>query len=119
MQLILSTGKYSMPYIYCIKNLITGEFYYGSRYINSAEPKDDLWVTYFTSSKSVKRLIELHGKESFSTLILSAHFDTEECFRKEQEFIKENIENPLCLNKQYVKDTEPVFLNKKRAHRGN
>jgi hypothetical protein len=101
-----------MPYIYCVKNLITSEFYYGSHYINLVDPTDDLWVTYFTSSKSVKRLIGLHGKESFSTLILSTYADTEECFRKEQEFIKENIENPLCLNKQYVRDTDPVFLNK-------
>lgn len=53
-----------IPYTYLLKHLPTGKFYYGVRYARNCHP-DDLWKTYFTSSKYVKNLIGEYGKESF------------------------------------------------------
>lgn len=57
------------PFTYCITFILTGQRYYGSRYANNkttvAHP-DQLWTTYFTSSKVIKSLIKEHGKESFT-----------------------------------------------------
>ena len=58
-----------IPYTYCITFLLTGQRYYGCRYANKnknvANP-NEFWLTYFTSSKVIKELILLHGKESFA-----------------------------------------------------
>lgn len=52
------------PYTYRITHLPSGKHYYGSRYAKNCHPSD-LWVKYFTSSKTVKKLIEQDGKEAF------------------------------------------------------
>ena len=101
-----------LPYTYLITNKITNQFYYGSRFRNNnlqRNPSDDLWIHYFTSSVLVKALINEHGADSFSTVVL-LESDYETCFWSEQKFIKENIRNPLCLNKQY---TDPDTKDRK------
>ena len=47
---------------------LTGQRYYGVRYAKNANP-DQLWTTYFTSSKVIKSLIKEYGIESFTTEI--------------------------------------------------
>jgi hypothetical protein len=92
-------------YVYFIKNVITNEFYYGSRYRNttySRTPEEDLWKYYFTSSKYVKKLIKTYGKESFQSSIIFISENFDECYWKEQNLIKENIGDILCLNKFYI-----------------
>lgn len=92
-------------YVYLVRNKITQEFYYGSRYKNrdlGRLPEDDLWVYYFTSSKSVKLLIESHGKESFEYVVIFRSNNYDECYWFEQDKIRENISNPLCLNRSYI-----------------
>jgi hypothetical protein len=53
-----------MPYTYLIMCIATGQVYYGVRYAKGCHP-DDLWSTYFTSSKYVKELITKYGKAAF------------------------------------------------------
>lgn len=53
------------PYTYCIKHLPSGKRYYGARWAKNCHPTD-LWVTYFTSSSVIKKLIEKDGPESFT-----------------------------------------------------
>lgn len=55
----------NIPYTYLIKFIPTGQCYYGVRYSKNYTP-DDLWVTYFTSSRFVKKLITEYGKNSFT-----------------------------------------------------
>lgn len=55
----------AVPYTYCITHTPSGKRYYGVRYARDCHP-EDLWRTYFTSSTSVKRLLETDGKDSFS-----------------------------------------------------
>jgi len=94
-----------LPYVYLVSNIITNQFYYGFRYRNISlklSPENDLWNRYFTSSKRIKELVTLYGKESFSAEVVFRDLDSEICYWKEQEFIKNNIDNPLCLNMYYV-----------------
>lgn len=96
-----------VSYVYKITNKITNQFYIGSRYKNINEnrsPVTDLWVYYFTSSKDVADLINLHGKESFNLeFIFYGNNDINDdiTYWVEQELIKENINDALCMNKQY------------------
>jgi group I intron endonuclease len=104
-----------MPYIYRVENNLTNQFYYGARYVETVAPDQDIWVNYFTSSKSVKKLIETYGRESFTISILETHVDADICYQHEQAFIKLHIENPLCLNKQYRECGNVTFLNKSHS----
>lgn len=54
----------SIPYTYLLRFLPENKFYYGVRYKKDCNPSD-LFLTYFTSSKEVKKLIDEYGKESF------------------------------------------------------
>ncbi len=102
-----------MFYTYRIQNKITNQFYYGSRYKNVSlglTPIDDLWIKYFTSSKSVKELIKLYGKDSFVIEIIFTSKSSEDCYWTEQSLIKENLDNSLCLNKHYIEKGNIKFL---------
>jgi len=54
----------NIPYTYLIYCIPTQQYYYGVRYSKNCCP-DDLWKSYFTSSKYVKNLILEYGKENF------------------------------------------------------
>lgn len=94
-----------LAYTYLIRNKITDQFYYGSRYKNVSlklHPPEDLWIRYFTSSKAIKNLISIYGKESFDYSILFQTDDSDQCYWEEQRLIEQNISNPLCLNEHYT-----------------
>jgi len=106
----------SIPaYVYRIENLITGDFYWGSRYQHirfKRLPSDDLWKYYFTSSEAVGNLIEQYGKDSWICDIMFTSINTDEVFWWEQSRISENISNPRCLNGYFIdrKTNSKVFL---------
>lgn len=92
-------------YVYRVTNVITKQFYIGSRTENVTKcrhPEDDIWKHYFTSSKKVKQMIAEYGLDSFTVEILSRHNNYEDCFWEEQRLILESKNNPLRLNKAYV-----------------
>jgi hypothetical protein len=91
-------------YVYTITNNITGEFYHGYRYKNQTlgiAPKDDLWITYFTSSNRIKNDIKKYGKNSFTTTIIYENVDSVKCWQQEQVTIRNDWGNPLLLNGKY------------------
>lgn len=91
-------------YVYYIRHIPSGKFYYGSRYKHiehGVNPCDDLWKRYFTSSNEVSKLIKETGKESFEYKIIYTNNNLDKCFEFEQRLIKEHITNPLCINKRY------------------
>lgn len=49
-----------MAYTYLLGWKIQNKWYYGCRYASAATP-DDLFVSYFTSSKYVREFIKIHG----------------------------------------------------------
>jgi hypothetical protein len=54
-----------IPYTYLLKHEATGKYYYGVRYAADCDPAD-LWVTYFTSSPGVQKLIKESGTEGWT-----------------------------------------------------
>lgn len=63
------------PYTYLIRHRPTNRVYYGVRTANIVPAEEDLWHTYFTSSPTVKRLIEDYGADSFDVEV-RREFDT-------------------------------------------
>lgn len=88
------------PYTYLLKHKPTGLFYYGVRYSKDCNP-EDFWVKYFTSSKSVKKLIENYGKDSFEYEIRKTFDSAEKAIMWENKVLKRLnvINNPKFLNK--------------------
>ena len=57
----------STPYTYVV-TCPDGRRYYGVRFARGCDPSD-LWVTYFTSSRHIRRMIEQYGKQSFTVSV--------------------------------------------------
>lgn len=94
-----------LAYTYFVCNKNTNQFYYGSRYHNiklNRHPEEDFWIHYFTSSKNIKKLIEEFGKESFEFKIILKDSNYMNCYWYEQDLIKNNISNNLCINRHYI-----------------
>jgi hypothetical protein len=90
-----------MAYVYKVIFLPTTQYYIGYRGSKKATP-DDLFTTYFTSSKVIANLIKEHGVDKFSKEIL-AEFETGiEAYEYEQQLLREhNVEaNTQMLNKR-------------------
>jgi hypothetical protein len=106
------------PYTYIIIYNHTGEFYIGSRSANRTSAADDLWHTYFTSSKLINERIKSEGTDCFTAQVIDEFETPEEAFVAEQLMISERISNPLCLNKTYQLNGKQAFLTTgtKREH---
>ena len=105
-----------LAYVYKITFINTGEYYIGYRYANirlERTPEEDLLIYYFTSSKHVKQMIKEHGINNIKSEIITKNSDLEIIFRAEQQLIETNWNNPLLLNKQYVRGKDNVSMFKK------
>ena len=86
-----------IPFTYRIIHNPSGKWYYGVKYSKGCSP-DDLWKTYFTSSSTVKSLIEETGIESF-TIEIRRIFDNPASARNwELKVLRKIINWPNCLN---------------------
>lgn len=91
---------YYIPYTYKIEFKPTGQYYYGVRYAKNCHP-DDLWITYFTSSKIIHNLIDKHGLDEFNVEIRKIFPNNPEKAKlwEHKVLIKLNIpHNPQYLN---------------------
>lgn len=82
-----STSIYT-PFTYCLTFLPTGQRYYGVRYTEKkvAYP-DQLWTTYFTSSKIIADLIEEYGVDSFTFKVRKTFVTREQACSWETKFL--------------------------------
>ena len=91
------------PYTYLIKFKPTGQVYYGVSYANSkkrvANPLD-FWVTYFTSSTVIAKLIKEYGKDQFDYEIRHTFVSKESAVLWESKVLTKfnAATNPLWLN---------------------
>jgi hypothetical protein len=76
-----------IPYTYFLYHKPTGFKYYGSQYNKRANP-NDFWISYFTSCKEVKKLIDLYGKGSFAYKIHKTFSSVEETMEYEAYVLK-------------------------------
>lgn len=89
-----------MSYTYLIKFKPTGQLYYGVRYAKSSNP-EEFFKTYFTSSKYVKKLIQLHGIEAFEYEIRMIFKNKSSAIRCEHRVLKHFnvVKNDKWLNR--------------------
>lgn len=87
------------PFTYLITFRPTEERYYGVRTKRGCHPKE-LWFSYFTSSKVIHKLIELHGKDSFTFEIRKTFTDSQSAILWEHRVLSRlnAAENPQWLN---------------------
>jgi hypothetical protein len=69
------------PYYYVIRHKPSGKLYAGSQYGKNSDP-NNLWETYFTSSKLVKELIKKDGVDSFEIEYVDCRPDAREYEQK-------------------------------------
>ena len=104
------------PYVYRITNLITGEFYIGSRMMNVKHhhtPDEDLLIHYYTSG--VLKLDILANPQNYKGEILYTYSEYDVVYWYEQLCIREHIKNSLCKNGKYV---DPDSGNPKFSSKG-
>lgn len=89
-------------YVYHIKIIPTGEYYYGARYSKKAKP-EDLGESYFTSSSIVQKKLFEHGLQNVRFSIIATYTDKQACSDHEYSLIKEHMSDELCLNKDRAK----------------
>ena len=90
-----------MPFTYLIGWSKLDKFYYGARWASNSSP-DDLWTTYFTSSKHVKQFRELHGEPDI--ILIKKLFNTViECRDYEERVLRKLkvTKNDRWLNRGY------------------
>lgn len=106
------TNEY-IPYVYIVKNKTTKMKYIGVRYARGCNP-NDLWVTYFTSSKLVKKLIENFGKEDFIVKVLHTFpNDPAAAVLREAEYFKYIKKRDDYLNMTYSSGCQDLRISSK------
>jgi hypothetical protein len=99
-----------MAYVYKVIFLPTNQYYIGYRGSKNATP-DDLFTTYFTSSKVIARLIKEYGVEKFDKEILAEFNTGVEAYEYEQQLLREHdVEsNNQMLNKRLTSCSLDAF----------
>lgn len=111
-------NKPYIPYVYFIKNKTTKAKYIGVKYAKGCNP-DDFWVTYFTSSKLVKKLIEEFGKDDFYVKILHKFpNDPKAAILKESEYFEVIKKRDDYLNVNYSSGCLNLEINSKAGKIG-
>lgn len=75
------------PYTYYLYHTPTGKKYYGVRVAPKAEPENDLWTHYFSSSDKVRELIDEYGIGSFIPEIRKTFADGDSAIEWEQKVL--------------------------------
>lgn len=94
-------NEITIPYTYSVTHKKTGIHYYGSRYSKGCSP-DDLFKTYFTSSKIIHDLIKAEGVIGFLFKVRRKFKDDLSCVLHENRFLKrvDAKNNPKFFNRQ-------------------
>jgi predicted GIY-YIG superfamily endonuclease len=87
------------PYTYIAIHKTSGYFYYGVRLSNKVISHQDLGVVYFTSSKTVKTIVEAEGVDSFIWVIRKEFDDKKVAAYWEYKVIRRMLSHPKILNK--------------------
>ena len=79
-------NKHMTPFAYIMTSLKDGKRYYGIRFAKSAHP-DQLWTTYFTSSKEVRAKVAKYGADSFKAEVRKVFETAEQAINWESRFL--------------------------------
>lgn len=105
-------------YVYFVKNLTTGLKYIGVKYGRNSNP-NSFWVEYFTSSKTIKLLIDIYGKDDFEYKILKTFDNEYEAMNFERKLLVYAVKKDdyLNLHVNFMESTEEDYLRNKEKHR--
>ena len=78
-------------YVYKIKCLVTGEYYFGSSFYAKSD-------SYWGSGRKIKERIAQYGKQNFVKEILHEFDDRTNALKKENEYIEQFRHDDKCLN---------------------
>lgn len=87
------------PYTYVIVHRQTGYYYFGVRYSNKMTPEKDLGKVYFTSSNTVRTIIEAEGLDAFEWHVRRVFDSKEEACQHEYTVVRRIYRRDKCLNK--------------------
>ena len=89
-----------MAYTYLLTHVKSKRLYYGVRFDKRANPAE-LWVTYFSSSKIVKELIEEDGLDAFTYEVRKVFDDPEKALAWEAKVLSRlnAADSPIWLNR--------------------
>lgn len=102
-------------YVYYVEHTDSGQKYIGAKYGKDADPAL-FWTTYFTSSSSVKFLVERDGPGSFRTSIRRCFECRDACLRYETQLLKrlKAAQRSDFLNKHNNDNSNVKWDSKKR-----
>ena len=101
------------PYTYYLSHIPTGLKYYGAKWGANADP-NTFWKTYFTSSPTIKKMIELYGSDSFVPKIRkifttgTEQENIEQCIMWETKVIRKIVGHPNWVNRFTAKCSHEV-----------
>lgn len=88
-----------IPYVYLLKHTTTGYYYFGSKYGRTTKTNPDtFWVDYFTSSKTIHKMIEEYGYDCWTHEILYVGEMPIDVLNFEKNIIENHIQDDMCLN---------------------
>lgn len=89
-----------IPYTYCVFNKVTKQRYYGVRFAKNSNPQE-LWKTYFTSSKYVHKLIKQYGIDSFDYRVRKTFINKQSAILWENKVLRRLnvLDKPNWLNR--------------------
>ncbi len=90
-------GRMTVPFTYRII-CPNGKHYYGVRYAAGCQPTD-LWTTYFTSSKEIKKLLTIFKPEEFIFEIRKIFIDIESAIFHEKRVLRKVVGHAKWINK--------------------
>lgn len=102
-----STDQSIRPYVYLIEHIESGRLYYGVRYGNKTTPYADLWRKYFTSSKTIKKLVREHGPDKFRATVRQVFDNKDDAIEWETLILKgmNVLYNDLWMNENVCRAT--------------
>lgn len=105
------------PYTYCLFHIPTGLKYYGAKWGQSADPSN-FWKTYFTSSATVKKMIEVYGADSFVPQVRQIFREGTEqeriqkCISWEHRVLERILGHPRWINRFIGSETRDPEIQK-------
>jgi len=102
------------PYTYLLKHEPTNTYYYGCRFADGCSP-NEFWVTYKTSSKYVKQLIEEYGADSFKFEIRKT-FDTKDKARYWETKVLKRMK--VVSREDFINRTDNLSISPEDALKG-
>ena len=95
----LFTATDRTPFFYILTHISDGKRYAGSKTRIGCLPSD-LWTKYFSSSKIVKNIIKIEGKDSFIVEVRKIFTNSKQCLLYESKFLTKikAANNPMWYN---------------------